>query len=587
MEQRYLKETRMRKEKKLWTAALAAFSVFILSMSLFPQEPREIPPPRFIKDGSPELKIQAVSTISSVTIYPDRATIIRETNIRPVLGAQSVVFSGLPGTLIPNSLRASGRGVAAVKIVGIEAASEYLESPLLPEIKKLQAEIDALGREIAKTNSALEILNRQEKFLDSIQAATTTKASEQITLGKPDILAWEKVYDFLGTKLQAVKAAQLDQQKTLKDQEANLDALKKKLDSMRPQRPQEARKVSVLIDCSQVGDFKLNLAYTVTNARWVPLYTVRALPDSGEIELAVTGLIQQRSGENWQNVRAQLSTSSPAIASEPGELNPWILDLYVPPRPVPRRAKGEDKGVAGGVVGGVLGGVVGEVSAVRAPVEIREAELDTAAILESGIHLNFEIKRAVDIPSDGASHKVPIDAQKIKANFDYVSVPKLNEAMFLRGSLKNSLAYPLLPGNADLFIIQDFVGSTEIPYVAANEEAKMYFGEDGQVKVKYEQVKRQKVSPGFLGKTEKLQLVYKITVQNFRKNAAQIEIMDQLPVSQSDRIEIKDVNIQPPPGKKDDKGILTWTLTLAPQEKKEITIDFTIEYPKDATIIGL
>jgi uncharacterized protein (TIGR02231 family) len=571
--------------KNFWFVPLTAIFCFLFCLSLFPQEAKEIPPPRFIKDGTSELKIQAVSSIASVTIYPDRATIVRETNIKPVLGPQSVVFSGLPTTLIPNSLRASGRGVAAVKILGLEVANEFLETAFLPEIKKLEAEIDALNFEITKTKNAIEVLNTQEKFLNSIQATTTTKASEQVALGKPDILSWEKVYDFLGTKFQAVKQAQLEQQKKLDDQNVKLDALKKKLDSIRPKRSQEAKKVSVLIEAGQVGDFKMSLAYTVMNARWAPLYTVRALPDSSEIELTVTGLIQQRSGENWENVKAQLSTASPAIESRPGELDPWTLDIYVP-RPVPRMAaKSKDEGIVGGVVGGVLGGLVGEVAS--RPVEAREAELDTAAILESGIHLNFEIKRSVDIPSDGAPHKVPIDAQKLKVKFDYVAVPKLKETMFLRGSVKNTLAYPFLPGSADLFIIQDFVGTAQIPYVAANEEARMYFGEDGQIKVKYERVKKERINAGFLGKTEKLHFVYKITVQNLRKNAAEIELMDQLPISQNDKIEIKDINIQPAQAKKDEKGILTWKLTLAPQEKKEITLDFTIEYPKDANIIGI
>jgi uncharacterized protein (TIGR02231 family) len=574
----------MKTAKNFWFVPLTAIFCFIFCLSLFPQEAKEILSPRFIRDGTPELKIQAVSSIASVTIYPDRATIVRETNIKPVLGPQSVVFSGLPTTLIPNSLRASGRGAAAVKILGLEVVNEFLETALLPEIKKLEAEIDALNFDITKTKNAIEVLTTQEKFLNSIQATTTTRASEQVALGKPDILSWEKVYDFLGTKLQAVKQAQLEQQKKQDDQNVKLDALKKKLDSIRPKRSQEARKVSVLIEASQVGDFKMSLAYTVMNARWAPLYTVRALPDSSEIELTVTGLIQQRSGENWENVKAQLSTASPAIESRPGELSPWTLDIYVP-RPVPRMAaKSKDERVLGGVVGGVLGGVMSETAV---PVEAREAELDTAAILESGIHLNFEIKRSVDIPSDGAPHKVPIDAQKLKVKFDYVAVPKLKEAMFLRGSVKNTLAYPFLPGSADLFIIQDFVGTAQIPYVAANEEAKMYFGEDGQIKVKYERVKKEKINPGFLGKTEKLHIMYKITVQNLRKNAAEIELLDQLPISQNDKIEIKDVNIQPPQAKKDDKGILTWKLTLASQEKKEITLEFTIEYPKDANIIGI
>jgi len=580
--------------KNIWLAASALVFCFFVCLSLFPQETKEVPPPRFLKGATPELAIQAVSSIASVTIYPDRATVVREADIRPVLGPQSVIFSGLPTTLIPSSLRASGRGTAAVKILGLEVANEFLESALLPDIKKLEAEIEALDGEIAKTKNGLEVLGTQEKFLNSIQSTTAAKASEEVAQGKADVLSWEKVYDFLGTKLTAVKQAQLDRQKILAEQQAKREALKKKLDSIKPQRSQEARRVTVLIEAGQVGDFKMSLAYTVRNAGWAPLYTLRALPDTNEIELAVTGLIQQRSGENWENVRAQLSTASPSVESRPGELKPWTLDIYVP-RPVARRAakdreeEAAEERVAGGVASGVTGGVLANVAREMAPAAAppREAELDKAALLESGVHLNFEIKRSVSIPSDGAPHKVPIDSQKLKAEFDYAAVPKLKEAVFLRSSLKNTLAYPLLPGSADLFIVQDFVGAAQVPYVAANDEAKLFFGEDGQIKVTYEQVKREKLNPGFLGNSEKLRLTYRITVQNLRKNEAKVELLDQLPVSQNDKIQVKDITIQPAQAKKDDQGILTWNLTLAPQEKKVITLEFTVEYPKDARIIGL
>lgn len=166
-------------------------------------------------------------------------------------------------------------------------------------------------------------------------------------------------------------------------------------------------------------------------------------------------------------------------------------------------------------------------------------------------------------------------------------MPKLREVAYLRAKLRNTLPYPLLAGNADLFILQDFVGSSRLPFVAINDEAKMFFGEDRQILVRYEQVKKEKTPPGFLGKTEKLRLVYKITVQNLRKNAVELEVLDQTPVIQNAKIEIKEQNITPAPSKKDEKGILTWTFTLSPQEKKEILIYWMLEYPKDAQIIGL
>lgn len=82
-------------------------------------------------------------------------------------------------------------------------------------------------------------------------------------------------------------------------------------------------------------------------------------------------------------------------------------------------------------------------------------------------------------------------------------------------------------------------------------------------------------------------LVYRISVQNFRKNPVEIEIVDQLPVSQDAKNEVKNLSITPAPAKKDEKGMLTWSLTLEPREKKGILIGFTVEYPKDDHIIGI
>jgi uncharacterized protein (TIGR02231 family) len=549
--------------KKIVRPISGLFLFFILCAALFSDE------------------IVTQSSISAVTVFPDRASVTREADLTLVPGIHSVVFSGLPATLIPNSVRVSGKGTALVKVLGVDISTQFLESSLLPEIDKLQKEIDSVQLEIDKIKDKIDVLESQEKFLKSIEASTSSQASQEILLGKPDVQSWEKVINFLSAKLQDVKQSKLEYKKVLTEQGAKLEALKKKLETIKPQRPLEGKRVTVLLESSRSAEFKLNLFYTVINARWSPLYTLRAIPDSSEIELSFQANIQQISGENWEDVDALLSTSSPALATNPPLLNPWILDVYVPRAVVKKEVKGVAGGVMGGVVGGVMGGVVGEVEAPA------EAEMASAGIVETGLHLNFEIKRKVQIPSDGAPHKVPIDSQKMNVKLNYICIPKLKEAAFLRGKLKNTLAYPLLSGKADIFILQDYVGSAALPFVAAEEEAEMFFGEDSQVRVKYEQVKREKTAPGFLSKTEKLRLIYKITIQNLRKYQVEAEILDQIPVSQNSKIEVKEVNISPAPTKKDEKGILSWLLTLAPQEKREILIDFTIEYPKDANIIGL
>jgi uncharacterized protein (TIGR02231 family) len=415
--------------------------------------------------------------------------------------------------------------------------------------------------------------------LPGSQAALNAAAVAQ---GKADLLGWEKTLEFLGAKLAAVKSAELERQKVLKDQEAKAETLGKRIEEIRPGKPAQAIRVTVLIEARTAGDFALDLSYTVGSARWTPQYTLRALPDSGEAEILISGVVQQRSGENWDGVRMALSTSSPALASQPRELQPWLLDIYVP-RPAARAMERDEESLAGGVAGAMR-----KTAAPAAPpAAAREAEVETADVADTGLHVNFEIKRAVDVPADGAPHKFPIDAPTIKMTYDYAAVPQTREAAFLRGTLTNSLAYPLLPGGADLFIGQDFVGTMVLPLTASGEEIRVFFGEDGQIKVKSEQIKREKIAAGFLSKTEKLHLVQRITVQNLRQTAVSIDVSDRLPVSQNSKIEVTNISLLPAPAKKETNGLLSWTLSLAPQEKKEISLEYTIEYPKDARITGV
>ncbi|MHB8094331.1 MAG: mucoidy inhibitor MuiA family protein [Candidatus Aminicenantales bacterium] len=517
-------------------------------------------------------EIAARSAVTTVTVFPDRATVTREADLDLSTSVKAVVFKGLPASVIGGSLRVSGRGTAAVKLLSIDVRDEFLESPLLPELNKLQAELEAIEFEIQQTGDALAVIDAQTKFLASIQASSADRASREIAEGRTDIAAWDRVVDFLGTRLGTLKKARLERLRVQQNQTAKAEALRKKIESLRPRQPLRGETAVANVEVSKAGSFRMSLSYTVRNADWAPRYTLRALPDSSEIELGMTADIVQRSGENWDKARVILSTSTPALGAGPSELLPWLIDLYVPPPPSPRSDRR------------MMATVMAEKAAVPEEAPELEAELDTAALDAAGLHVRFEIRREVDVPSDGAPHRFPIDARTLKAAYDYLAVPKLVESVFLRGTLTNSLEYPLLAGNADLFIGQDFVGSTRLETVATGEEAKLFFGADPQIKIERLQTKREKSAPGFLGKNDRTKLSFTIAVQNFRKTAAAIDVVDQIPVSQNTRIEVKDVSLRPAPSSKDDQGLLTWKINLAPQEKKEILIDFTVEYPKGATL---
>lgn len=518
------------------------------------------------------------STITSVVVYPDRAAVTREAVLDLEKGPASVSIAGLPASLDPDSLRASGQGSAAVRILGLEAAVDFTDASLLPEVKELEASIESQAAVTTGIADRIAVLDAQEKFLTSIDPSSLEWKTDGTGQARTDLSTWKKALDFIGTELQSVRSARLDLRRKLQAEQARLDALKKKLEATKPANARQARRVTVLLEAAGPGRFRLELTYVVRNARWYPLYTMRAVPDSGRVEFNSTGVIIQKTGEDWADVKAVLSTASPAAGASPSPLDPWYVDILS--RVLPKQARyspNADKAV---------GGVMAEAAPSEAPIPV-EAEAETAAVAESGLHLNFEIKARLNVPSDGAPHRVPIDGRSLDASFDYLSMPKTGEAAYLRGRLKNTLPYPLLPGQADIFILQDFVGSFGLGFLAAGDDLDLFFGEDPQIKVSREQVKRDRSQGGLIGKVERIRYGYRITVRNLRDRGVLMELRDQLPVSRNEKVTVKDVEITPQPSTRDEQGILNWKLDLGPGEKKELLIEFTLEYPRGAEITGI
>ncbi len=520
--------------------------------------------------------IEVSSRIERVIVYPVRAEIVRRGQVNIFPDTRTLVFRGLPAYILPASVRFQASGTARVKILGVELLKEFLASAELPEVKKIQSEISKIEAEIDRIRRQEDVLDSQEKFLNSFGTALSNQTSKELLAGRADLAGIDKFVDYLGARLQSIQNKREEYASLKAEKQARLEALRKKLKEIMPERPREQSLINVLIETAETAQLQFELSYSVYPAGWRPVYTVRALPESGEIELTVGAIVYQKTGENWENVRLTLSTVRQTAENQPGELPPWYLDVVQ--LQAAKALKAErmmtEEAVPGAVIGGVLGG---RVTAVE----------EKAITEESWFSTSFEIKKPWTILSDGAERRVPVDSNKLQASFDYLSIPKLQERVFLRSSFLNRLSYPLLKGKADMFIDRDFVGTSAIPDIPVNEETQLFFGEDNQVRIKRELVKREKSPPGFLGKNEKITQAFKITLENLRQRPVEVEVQDQIPVSQHSRIEVKDVKINPAPASRQENGIFCWKIKLAARQKQELSFEFTVEYPKDLRVSGI
>jgi uncharacterized protein (TIGR02231 family) len=211
-----------------------------------------------------------------------------------------------------------------------------------------------------------------------------------------------------------------------------------------------------------------------------------------------------------------------------------------------------------------------------------------AELLGSEFAANLVIPTPIDLETGAEPRRSLIVRERIPGRFILEAVPRLSEHVFVKGTLTNPLAIPLLPGAAEVYVetmpaggsakVSNFVGKDRMDAVASGEEFEMYLGVDQNVKVEHMLKKKETISKA-TSKTTKVKYTYLISVENFRRGTTELRIGDRVPVSTMREVKIDKLEFAPEPDEQTDEGLLTWKLQMEPGEKREISIEYVVEYP--------
>jgi uncharacterized protein (TIGR02231 family) len=539
--------------------------------------------------------------IKEVTVYADRALVTRAGSLQLAAGEHELRVNNLP-QFLRESLRASGQGPQGSRILDVDIRTDFHSLPPVSELLELQAACDLLQQRLDLLRARKEALNDRRQWLRALGEHSREFAKG---LASGQMKAQDCADFFTFTANQALNNAEAEQDLDIqqKQLQAELDAKRREQASKQGfDRPDRLAAV-VMVTMAEEGEFTLELSYLVTQASWHPQYDVRVSlnedGNQGEVELTYIGLVQQSTGENWNQVQLALSTARPSQAAVLPELQPRYLEVYAPPpppvmyaaqsAPAPRAMLAPmRKAAAPGAAPSLdlmTGGLPVAEPELAKPVQ---AEIVTATTEQSGTAYVFKIARSVDIPSDNSPHKTTIARDNLPCEFDYVSAPALEATAHLRARVTNTTERVLLPGASSIFLNGEYVGSTQIKMTAPREQLKVFLGIDDTLKIKREQIERT-VEKGALlqGDVRRITYTYRITVHNYAAFARNVVIRDHLPVSQHERIKVKNQSIQPQPAERSKLELLTWRFPLAPNGEQKLEYRFTVEHPQDIQVLGL
>ncbi|MFP4459597.1 MAG: mucoidy inhibitor MuiA family protein [Candidatus Zixiibacteriota bacterium] len=522
------------------------------------------------------------SQVSKVTVYPDRASVVRSASISiGSSGEHEFEIHGIPSNIDASSVRLTGKGTKDMKFGGIELERNYtpIDSGRIAEIEErlriIQDELNALGQK----RNALEL---EKEYLQGIGKLAASSTAAELKDGKVNPEAYDKTYQFLHESYMNIADMTVDfgiSERKLQDEQRHLQKEMKNLGYNKDKG--YIAKFPVI--SKSAGNATVELSYTVNNALWTSGYDVRYLPDDGEIELTYYGIVRQRTGESWNNAEVMLSTSRPSLGATYPRLNPWYLNIYQPPAPASRSGLAKSNARY----------EMADEAMTAAPQKMAEPEYDMASMQAEAVDIGggsvqFRIPGKQTIDADNRANKLTISIEKFQSEKSYVTVPKLSQRAYLSAEFENSTDFPLLPGNVALFNGNNYIGKTSIGYIAPGEEIEMSLGVVEAIKVERELMKDFASKSGIFGGKKKRVFAYLTKIENNTSREIDISVYEQIPVPQNDQIEIDNIEILPEIDEDDiERGIFKWDSKIQAGESAEFQVKFIITYPKDLDISGI
>jgi uncharacterized protein (TIGR02231 family) len=539
------------------------FLVCTLSLSLFAQ---------VFAVENPEKKVQ--SAPKEVTLFLSGAQVVNTATISLQSGVTDLVFENIAPNLQENYITAKGEGDFTV--LGVTYRMNYLdqETEMPKEVKVLSDSLEGLRNRSELLTATLRLFENEEALLNanrSIGGQNTGVSSAEL----------EKIATLYRTRMTEILGKKFEINSKLKKINEQITRINNQMAELNEQRNKPSGEIVVSVMAKAPVTAKVSVLYFVNGAGWTPYYDIRAEDTDAPVSLEYKAKVWQNSGFDWKDVKLTLSTNNPTLSGSRPVMGIWWLDFYNPNIYSYKQQQMY-----------MNNNTVPAAAASRAPVAMEADKLEEArsvadftTMTENTISTSFEIKLPYMIPSDNKPHVVDIQKFDVKAEYDYYAAPKLDRDAFLLAKITGWDQYNLLSGEANVFFEGMFVGKSNINTRFTSDTLAISMGRDKNVAITRRKLKdftEKKV----IGTQIKETYSFEITLRNKKKSDIEIDVQDQIPVSQNKELEVELINDSG--GQLEaSTGYLTWKLKLKKGETKTLKFTFSVRYPKDKSIGNL
>ena len=540
----------------------------------------------------------SAAKVQTVTVYGDRAEVVRHLTATVEAGDHTLTFENLPGATDLSSVRVDGKG--AFTLIDIRGERTQTKEVADERVLKFTKELEDLRAQVADLVLADNRVPQRKAALEKVLGRLTSVGKESAN-AEMDPAKWAAYLQYHVDALAKLDKETLANGVARQNLALDIDRVQRELNELNAHRFKFRNVARVRIEAKQAGPIELDLAYVVRGPSWSPLYDIRADTQAKTIQVNYHAEVRQSTGEDWKGVALKLSTAQPNLGGREPQMSPWFLHRVVPEpvvatSPAPANAEKLERAADKRMLarnGGGLGGLAaaGAPQAPAATLASAVMEQGYAQVNTGGTAATFSIPRAYDVPSDNKPAKVAIASESFPSEFRHTCVPKLAPHVYLKAKAVNKSDFPFIAGPTAVFLDGAFVANASLDLVAPGQEFWTYLGADQSVKVDLKDLGKVEEVSGLFGKKTTRSVFNKVfKVTNGKATDIELSIRDQIPSSNHEDIK---VSIEEPRYEKDSDGFkvdqskfVEWRLTLKPGAKQDVPFRFVVERPEGFPMVG-
>ncbi|HVK68060.1 MAG TPA: DUF4139 domain-containing protein [Polyangium sp.] len=469
------------------------------------------------------------SRVARVTLFEDRAEVVRRASFRASKGARWEAIAGVSLLVDDGTVQAKvTKGEARVLSARVLRRAHEERALGREEIEALEREARAARDRVAAADRAIE--RSQRGLQHHYELATQWVKSASLGPRKasdPDVAG---SYREGWRAIDGAAKASLDEVARIREERAQADLDRRRAEARlaegRAEKPRYDAVIEVEIDAAEAGDVEVEITYRLPCALWRPEHLARLVSDgpeatAGAVEIVTYATAWQRTGEAWDDVDLRFSTARPTRAASP----PLLADDVLASR---KKTDEERRNIV--------------VAAREQSIQLAgldrgdRAASEMPGVDDGGEPITYTGKERASLPSNGRPCRVEIGRMTVKAELARVVIAVRSPAAHLRATATLEGAGPLLAGPVRLARGASLVGRARLDFVGKGEPFELGFGPDDAIRVRRSEDEKRDTQA--ITGAQRIERKVTLYLSNLSNKARKVVVTERIPVSEIEDVEI-------------------------------------------------